>query len=110
MTSIIPGRSRENARKVLAAAEAAGVDPIEVRTVEKGYSVPDKVAEKYLELQRGDEPAQEPAAEGEEQKAEKPKRNTRRRSTKTAEAEPSEENKAEANTEAEASDPEKGDD
>lgn len=41
----VPGRSRENARKVLAAAKKAGVDVREVRTVDGGYSVPAKVLE-----------------------------------------------------------------
>lgn len=39
----VPGRSRENARKVLAAARKAGVDVQQVRTTDGGYLVPTKV-------------------------------------------------------------------
>jgi hypothetical protein len=44
---LIPGRGRENARKVLAAAEAAGVESWLVRTVDDGYIAPLAVLDKY---------------------------------------------------------------
>lgn len=47
--AFIPGRSRENARKVLAAAKKAGVDVQQVRTVDGGYFVPAKVLEALSE-------------------------------------------------------------
>ncbi len=40
---IIAGRGKENAQKAIAAAIAAKVDPVVVRTVAEGYLVPEKV-------------------------------------------------------------------
>lgn len=44
---LISGHSQENAQAALAAAEEAGVDVTEVRTVSDGYIVPEKVLKAY---------------------------------------------------------------
>jgi hypothetical protein len=63
MTTIIPGRGKAIARAVLAAADRAKVDQLLIRTVQKGYSVPDKVAAEYLKSQKGaDKSEAKPAA------------------------------------------------
>jgi hypothetical protein len=48
--SVIPGRSVEQAKKALQAADEAGVSQYEVKTRPDGYLVPDAVADKYHEL------------------------------------------------------------
>jgi len=64
----VAGRSRETAKAILAAAEAAGVDPALVRTVADGYLAPEDAVRKY---EGGDESAapeegEQPESEQEE--------------------------------------------
>lgn len=64
--SVIAGRGREIAQKALAAADAAGVDQYNVRTVPDGYLVPDAVAAAYNEaagIEATETPEATPAAE-----------------------------------------------
>jgi hypothetical protein len=62
---LVPGRGRELALAVLAAAETAKVEPGLVRTTADGYLVPDKVAKAYEAslkkpaAKKADEPAEE---------------------------------------------------
>ena len=59
---IIAGRGRENAQKALAAAEAAGVDALLVRTVAEGYLVPDAVLKEFHKAAKAEaEPKKAPA-------------------------------------------------
>lgn len=51
--AFLAGRSRENARAALAAAEAAGFEPSSVRTQQGGYLLPEKALE-FLELEGDD--------------------------------------------------------
>lgn len=44
---IIAGRSKENAQAALAAADAAKVDQLLVRTVKEGYLVPEAVLQAF---------------------------------------------------------------
>jgi hypothetical protein len=61
--ALIPGRSRDNARAALDAAEAAGLDPqVAVRTVQDGYLVPVAVLEHYKAPEGADEPVTADAA------------------------------------------------
>lgn len=83
---VIAGRGRENAQKALAAAVAAGVDPIEVRTVNEGYLVPEKV---LVEFEKGSEPKAE----------EKPKAAPRKRASKKSAESPAESEEAAASKE-----------
>lgn len=91
---IIAGRGRENAQKALAAAEAAGVDVSEVRTVAEGYLVPDAVIKKFhasaKSAEKSEEPKKAPAAK------------------KAPAKKPAEEPAQEAGSEAEAETEEKG--
>ena len=62
---IIAGRSKENAQKALAAADAAKVDQLLVRTVAEGYLVPEAVLvafEKANKPEPKKAPAKKPAA------------------------------------------------
>lgn len=65
---LIPGRGTDNAKAAIAAAEAAGVDVGEVRTVEDGYLVPEKVLKQY---EAGLKKASEPASKSPEKPAAK---------------------------------------
>lgn len=79
MSTIIPGRSKETALKIRDASEKAGVDFKLVRTVQKGYVVPDAVAAAYLKLA---EPKAEKVEEKTEEKPE-PKAPAKKTTTKT---------------------------
>lgn len=66
---LIPGRGTENARKALAAAEAAGVDPTLVRTVDDGYLAPLKVLDAF---EAAEKKKSEPKADAKEPAPKKP--------------------------------------
>lgn len=72
--AIIPPRGRENAIKVLKAADDAGVDQLLVRTHADGFLVPLAVEEKYHELYdvEGEPPVEQPADQGNLPKEEAP--------------------------------------
>jgi cell division septation protein DedD len=59
---IIAGRGKENAQKAIAAAIAANVDPVVVRTVAEGYLVPEKV---LVEFEKANKAESKPKAKSE---------------------------------------------
>lgn len=63
---IIAGRSKDNAQKALAAADAAKVDQLLVRTVAEGYLVPEAVLVAFEKANKPEPvkkaPAKKPAA------------------------------------------------
>lgn len=73
---IIAGRGKENAQKAIAAAIAAKVDPVVVRTVAEGYLVPEKV---LVEFEKANNAEAKPKAKSE------PKARTKKSAEKPAE-------------------------
>ena len=59
---IIAGRGKQNAQKAIAAAIAAKVDPVAVRTVAEGYLVPEKV---LVEFEKANQAESKPKAKSE---------------------------------------------
>jgi hypothetical protein len=51
--SIVPDLTKENAEKLLSAAEELGLDPSVVRTSEDGFVVPSEVADKAFPPKKG---------------------------------------------------------
>lgn len=80
---IIAGRSRENAQKAIAAAIAAGLDPVVVRTVAEGYLVPESALREFEKANKAEAKKAEVAVDAD---ADAPKKPARKRAVKTEEA------------------------